>query len=93
MARKNASLTELGLAPGATVAEIKTAYRALARRWHPDVGGDAVTFDRLTKAYHAALVEAAIPATEVCRHCRGTKIIFVQNGFFRTSMLCPACHK
>lgn len=26
----------LGLAPGATVEEVRAAYRALARRWHPD---------------------------------------------------------
>ena len=26
----------LGIAPGATVEEIKSAYRALARQWHPD---------------------------------------------------------
>jgi len=26
----------LGIAPAATVAEVREAYRALARRWHPD---------------------------------------------------------
>jgi hypothetical protein len=29
-------LEQLGLAPGATVAEIKAAHRELVRRWHPD---------------------------------------------------------
>src|SRR5258708_22988611 len=31
----------LGLAPGASEQEIKRAYRALARRYHPDSAGEA----------------------------------------------------
>ena len=33
----------LGLEPGATQAEIKRAYRHLAKQYHPDSGGDAGT--------------------------------------------------
>ena len=50
--------TMLGLAPTASEAEIKRAYRALAKSAHPDRGGDPATFDRLTRAYECALDDA-----------------------------------
>src|SRR5258705_10162193 len=46
----------LGLAPGASPAEIKRAYTRLSRRYHPGVNpGDRqaeALFDRITEAYH-----------------------------------------
>src|SRR5262245_37959118 len=45
----------LGLAPGASQAEIKRAYRRLSRRYHPGVNpGDRqaqAVFERVTEAY------------------------------------------
>lgn len=43
----------LGVAPTASAAEIRQAYRRLARRYHPDVGpgGDARRFEELSDAY------------------------------------------
>src|SRR5207237_2301954 len=45
----------LGLAPGATPAEIKRAYRRLSRRYHPGLNpGDhqaEALFERITEAY------------------------------------------
>src|SRR5215475_9720771 len=45
----------LGLAPGATPADIKRAYRRLARRYHPGINpGDKaaeVLFQRISEAY------------------------------------------
>ncbi len=41
----------LGVAPTATAAEIRAAYRARSKRVHPDMGGDAEEFDRLQRAY------------------------------------------
>ncbi|KAM9317396.1 translocation protein SEC63 homolog [Gastrophryne carolinensis] len=46
----------LGLDPGATVAEIRKQYRLLSLKFHPDKGGDEVTFMRIAKA-HAALTD------------------------------------
>ena len=41
----------LGIKPGATVNEIKAAYRKLAHQHHPDKGGDAEKFKQVNKAY------------------------------------------
>lgn len=43
----------LGVAPDAKAADIKRAYRQLARRYHPDISGDdrAATFREATRAY------------------------------------------
>lgn len=45
----------LGLAPNAAPDEVKSAYRAAARRLHPDVGGDERAFRELTAAFHDAM--------------------------------------
>src|SRR6478736_576500 len=45
----------LGLAPGATPADIKRAYRRLSRRYHPDINpGDKAAeslYQRISQAY------------------------------------------
>lgn len=41
----------LGVSIDADFAEIKSAYRKLARIHHPDLGGDATTFAQINKAY------------------------------------------
>ncbi|PRX45973.1 nuclease-like protein [Prauserella shujinwangii] len=41
----------LGVRPDATPAQIKSAYRTLARTMHPDTGGTAGTFRLLREAY------------------------------------------
>jgi curved DNA-binding protein CbpA len=41
----------LGVKRTATRSEIKSAYRNLARRTHPDAGGDAEAFTRIAKAF------------------------------------------
>ena len=48
--RKQA-LDVLGLPPHATPAQIKQRYRKLAKRYHPDLGGDPHQMQRLTAAY------------------------------------------
>jgi hypothetical protein len=41
----------LGLAPGASLAEVKRAYRQRALETHPDRGGDATQFRAVQRAY------------------------------------------
>lgn len=43
----------LGLDEDASRREINAAYRRLAKKLHPDKGGDAVLFQQLTQAYQA----------------------------------------
>lgn len=45
----------LGLEPGATLSEIKRAYRARALETHPDRGGSAEAFRSVQTAYERAL--------------------------------------
>jgi hypothetical protein len=46
----------LGLADGATAADVRAARRALAKDHHPDQGGDAHTMQRINEAAAAALL-------------------------------------
>jgi curved DNA-binding protein len=41
----------LGVGKNATAAEIKSAYRKLAKECHPDIGGDAERFKTISEAY------------------------------------------
>ena len=41
----------LWLRPGAPLAVVKAAFRALAAQYHPDAGGDALAMRRLNDAY------------------------------------------
>jgi DnaJ domain len=45
-----AALRALGLEPGASDAEIESAFRKAARRHHPDIGGDSARFRALVDA-------------------------------------------
>jgi hypothetical protein len=45
----------LGVRPGAPLEEIKAAFRRKALAHHPDHGGDAAAFIRLTRAYERLL--------------------------------------
>jgi hypothetical protein len=63
LARRSQSLTlrdavaVLGIAWPADETAIRAAYRRLARQHHPDRGGDAVTFNRMTAARDRLLAE------------------------------------
>eukprot|EP00913_Durusdinium_trenchii_P025679 g24101.t1 len=55
----------LGLSPGASSSEVRRAFRARARLWHPDRGGDPERFQALSQAYaHAMNFEASTESAE-----------------------------
>lgn len=48
----------LGISPGATLEEAKSAYRRLVKRWHPDIcreSNAAEMFKRIQRAYEMVL--------------------------------------
>lgn len=45
----------LGLSTGATVGQVKAAYRTLATQHHPDRGGDPAAMARINEAYGKAM--------------------------------------
>jgi hypothetical protein len=50
--KRNEALAILGVAATASLHEIRISYRIKAKASHPDVGGTAEMFDRVTAAYH-----------------------------------------
>lgn len=54
-AYRPACMQQLGLLPPYSIEDVKRAYRHLAKRSHPDAGGDAETFSKLRQAYERAL--------------------------------------
>ncbi len=53
------ALKVLGLPPNATPLQIKRRYRALAKRHHPDRGGDPKQMQRIIAAYELLMKEQA----------------------------------
>lgn len=75
----------LGVASSATDEEIRTAYRRLAMKFHPDrEGGDPTRFDAIKKAYEAL-------QKRPCSLCEGTGRVRERNGVFTKEVLCPQC--
>lgn len=54
----------LGLEPGASEAEVRRAFRRLARRAHPDAGGDPARFLDLRRAHDLLTDPAARPGID-----------------------------
>ena len=59
------ALTALGLPPTANLEEVERAYRELAKRVHPDRGGNVEQFKRLQALYEQAKRQAKRPASPV----------------------------
>lgn len=55
--QRQQALAVLGLPADATMPQIKRRYRQLAKRYHPDLGGDPRQMQRLTAAYDYLMKE------------------------------------
>lgn len=55
--QRQQALSVLGLPPNATPQQIKRRYRALAKRHHPDRGGDQRQMQRIIAAYELLMKE------------------------------------
>lgn len=55
--QRQQALSVLGLPPNATPDQIKRRYRALAKRYHPDRGGDQRQMQRIIAAYEFLVKE------------------------------------
>jgi DnaJ-domain-containing protein 1 len=55
--QRQQALAVLGLPPNATAQQIKRRYRALAKRHHPDRGGDPRQMQRIIAAYEFLVKE------------------------------------
>ena len=51
LVQRQQALTVLGLPPTANLQQIKRRYRALAKRYHPDCGGDQRQMQKIIAAY------------------------------------------
>lgn len=69
----------------ATQEEIKTAYRRMAMKHHPDRGGSPEKFQRIQEAYKQLLKPSR------CPECDGKGAIKVKRGAFIDTIKCPRC--
>ncbi len=71
----------LGLKVGASLAEIKSSYRRLARQYHPDVNSDdraGEKFIAITEAYQYLLDVAQMTPTQAGTHIREKESVTVR---------------
>lgn len=59
MMQRQQALAVLGLPSNATPHQIKKRYRMLAKKYHPDMGGDPQQMQRLVAAYEFLMKEQA----------------------------------
>ena len=57
LVQRQQALSVLGLPPNATPQQIKRRYRSLAKRHHPDRGGDQRQMQRIIAAYEFLMKE------------------------------------
>jgi DnaJ-class molecular chaperone len=82
----------LGVSHRASEEQIKSAWRLLAAKHHPDKGGDPELFDRYRKAFEEAisLVDTPLPDT-TCDVCGGSGNRYVMHGWLKVPVMCLEC--
>lgn len=97
-------LLELETLEGLTIDAVRDAYRKVAKKTHPDAGGDAVAFANADRAKHLLLKwleRGSRPAPpkvepgrfhEKCSNCQGSGRRRINRGFHSMTMVCGTCH-
>lgn len=86
------SKLDLGGADAATTREELSAWwRAIARRTHPDHGGNAADFIAARHAYVRARSRLPRIDTNTCHGCRGAGRFTMTMGFVIVTVICPVC--
>lgn len=78
----------LGISREATVEEARQAYKRLARKHHPDKGGDPAKFREINEAL--TRVQKLLIK---CPVCDGTGKVKIKRGRFTDTENCPRCWK
>lgn len=79
----------LGLPANATRAQVKAAWRDLAKVHHPDHGGLPEKFRDLHDAYQEAMRRVG---DRICGPCKGSGRIDMHTGFYSVRMSCVECN-
>jgi DnaJ-class molecular chaperone len=87
MATVEKEFKESGWSENTTPEELKSIYRTLCMKHHPDRGGSNERFHEISKFYQTALVKIKLAK---CTVCSGTgKLDF--SGFITTKLNCHKC--
>jgi DnaJ-class molecular chaperone len=79
---------------------VRCAYRTLAKKHHPDAGGDAAQFAAIDRAKHLLLAQIKRLATaqpqpvlqkEDCANCGGRGRVVIRKGFATMTITCNRC--
>lgn len=79
----------LGLEIGAPLEAVKIAYKALAKKLHPDVGGDSRMFVAVQMAYHR--LEKQLTTPRKCGACNGSGVATIFHGLHAVAVICHDC--
>lgn len=91
---RDEALSALGLGNTFTSDQLRAAYRAAAKRAHPDAGGSAEQFQQVTLA-HSTLAKGpkrkAHDPRAVCPTCDGNGWVVRARAWRAVRARCPAC--
>ena len=88
--RTDKDLRLLNFTKAPTLDEVKARYHELSLIYHPDHGGDPVTFNEICKAYKRLKGWMTKPVR--CLACGGGGVVKRTAGFYQTREKCADCN-
>ena len=80
----------LGVSRDASDKDIKTAFRKLAQKYHPDAGGDEAKFKEISEAYETLSDAKKVPAAPAAPAAIHTREAPVRAGAISSTASCVA---